>query len=60
MDRWWQSWGELIAKRLALRWQLFRATGNAEATLPQDEVGSGPPRTGDGESKRGSPEGDQK
>ena len=60
MESWWQSWGELIARRLALRWQSLRERRNAGATPPRHEGGSEPRGTEDGEPKRPSPDGSQK
>ena len=49
MESWWQSWGELIARRLALRGQSRRQGGNAAAAAPTDHRGSEPARTEDEE-----------
>ena len=60
MDRWWQSWGEVIARRLALRWRSSRERGKAAPTPPRDEGGSEPPRSKDRESEPTSPNGLEK
>jgi hypothetical protein len=49
MDRWWQSWGEVIARRLARRWQSRRERGTAGATPPTGDGGSEIPRAEDDE-----------
>ena len=59
MESWWQSWGELIARRLALRWRSLLETRNARATPPSEEVGSEPRGTEDGGPKSPSPDGSQ-
>jgi hypothetical protein len=57
MDRWWQSLGELIAKRIALRWRSAREKRAVEAAIPLDEIGSGPPQAEGGDPRATSPNG---